>query len=149
MAIKRKNGETQGIQPDSKSQVTLQYNNGYPEKSTKIVVSTQHDENLDQQGVSEIIIPIIRNIMPAEWMSDETEILINPTGKFVIGGPDGDTGLTGRKIIVDTYGGAAPHGGGAFSGKDPTKVDRSAAYITRYIAKNVVAAGIADKCTLQ
>ena len=149
MAFKRKKGETTGIQPDSKSQVTLQYNNGSPEKCTKIVVSTQHDENLDQQGVSEIIIPIIKNIMPEEWISNETEILINPTGKFVIGGPDGDTGLTGRKIIVDTYGGAAPHGGGAFSGKDPTKVDRSAAYITRYIAKNVVASGIADKCTLQ
>ncbi len=149
MAFKRKKGETPGIQPDSKSQVTLQYNNGSPEKCTKIVVSTQHDENLDQRGVSEIIIPIIKNIMPEEWISNETEILINPTGKFVIGGPDGDTGLTGRKIIVDTYGGAAPHGGGAFSGKDPTKVDRSAAYITRYIAKNVVASGIADKCTLQ
>ncbi len=149
MAFKRKKGETPGIQPDSKSQVTLQYNNDSPEKCTKIVVSTQHDENLDQRGVSEIIIPIIKNIMPEEWISNETEILINPTGKFVIGGPDGDTGLTGRKIIVDTYGGAAPHGGGAFSGKDPTKVDRSAAYITRYIAKNVVASGIADKCTLQ
>ena len=149
MAIKRKNGETPGIQPDSKSQVTLQYENGIPQKCTKIVVSTQHDENLDQHGVSEIIIPIIKNIMPEQWITDETEILINPTGKFVIGGPDGDTGLTGRKIIVDTYGGAAPHGGGAFSGKDPTKVDRSAAYITRYIAKNVVASGIADKCTLQ
>ena len=149
MAIKRKNGETPGIQPDSKSQVTLKYNNGLPEACTKIVVSTQHDENLDQQGVSEIIIPIIKNIMPEEWVSNETEILINPTGKFVIGGPDGDTGLTGRKIIVDTYGGAAPHGGGAFSGKDPTKVDRSAAYITRYIAKNIVASGIAEKCTLQ
>ncbi len=149
MAVKRKKGETPGIQPDSKSQVTLKYNNGSPEKCTKIVVSTQHDENLDQQGVSEIIIPIIKSIMPEEWISNETEILINPTGKFVIGGPDGDTGLTGRKIIVDTYGGAAPHGGGAFSGKDPTKVDRSAAYISRYIAKNVVASGIADKCTLQ
>ena len=149
MAIKRKKGETPGIQPDSKSQVTLQYKNGNPEKCTKVVVSTQHDENLDQQGVSEIIIPIIKNILPQEWISNETEILINPTGKFVIGGPDGDTGLTGRKIIVDTYGGAAPHGGGAFSGKDPTKVDRSAAYIARYIAKNIVAASIADKCTLQ
>ena len=149
MAVKRKNGETPGIQPDSKSQVTLQYNNGSPEKCTKIVVSTQHDEDLDQQGVGQIIIPIIKNIMPEQWITDETEILINPTGKFVIGGPDGDTGLTGRKIIVDTYGGAAPHGGGAFSGKDPTKVDRSAAYISRYIAKNVVASNIADKCTLQ
>ena len=129
--------------------MTLKYNNGKPEYCTKIVVSTQHDENLDQQGVSEIIVPIIKEIMPAEWMNSETEILINPTGKFVIGGPDGDTGLTGRKIIVDTYGGAAPHGGGAFSGKDPTKVDRSAAYISRYIAKNIVAAGLAEKCTLQ
>ena len=149
MAIKRKKGETPGIQPDSKSQVTLRYKNGIPEKCTKIVVSTQHDESLDQKGVSEIIIPIIKNVMPKEWINNETEILINPTGKFVIGGPDGDTGLTGRKIIVDTYGGAAPHGGGAFSGKDPTKVDRSAAYITRYIAKNIVASGIADKCTIQ
>ena len=149
MAVKRKKGQTPGIQPDSKSQVTLQYENGSPQNCTKIVVSTQHDENLDQKSVSDIIVPIIKNIMPEEWMSNETEILINPTGKFVIGGPDGDTGLTGRKIIVDTYGGAAPHGGGAFSGKDPTKVDRSAAYIARYIAKNVVASGIADKCTLQ
>ncbi len=149
MAIKRKSGNTPGIQPDSKSQVTLQYKNGLPEKCTKIVVSTQHDANLDQQGVGKIIIPIIKSIMPDEWISNDTEILINPTGKFVIGGPDGDTGLTGRKIIVDTYGGAAPHGGGAFSGKDPTKVDRSAAYISRYIAKNIVAADIAEKCTLQ
>ena len=149
MAIKRKNGETPGIQPDSKSQVTLQYRNGVPEKCTKIVVSTQHDEHLNQQGVSDIIVPIIKNIIPDQWLNEETEILINPTGKFVIGGPDGDTGLTGRKIIVDTYGGAAPHGGGAFSGKDPTKVDRSAAYIARYISKNVVASGIAEKCTLQ
>ena len=149
MALDRKSGKTQGIQPDSKSQVTLKYKNGEPEKCTKIVVSTQHDAGLDQQGVSEIIIPIIKQVMPGEWMNDETEILINPTGKFVIGGPDGDTGLTGRKIIVDTYGGAAPHGGGAFSGKDPTKVDRSAAYIARYISKNIVSSGIADKCTLQ
>jgi len=149
MASKRKKGETPGIQPDSKSQVTLQYNNGSPEKCTKIVVSTQHDENLDQQGVSEIIIPIIKNIMPEEWISNETEILINPTGKFVIGGPDGDTGLTGRKIIVDTYGGAAPHGGGAFSGKDPTKVDRSAAYAARYVAKSIVKAKLAKKAEVQ
>ena len=149
MAIDRKSGKTPGIQPDSKSQVTLQYKDGRPDLCTKIVVSTQHDENLNQQDVSEIIIPIINKIMPDEWINSETEILINPTGKFVIGGPDGDTGLTGRKIIVDTYGGAAPHGGGAFSGKDPTKVDRSAAYIARYISKNIVASGIADKCTLQ
>ncbi len=149
MATERKQGKTPGIQPDSKSQVTLQYNNGVPETCTKIVVSTQHDDHLDQNGVSEIVIPIIKRIMPEEWMNSETEILINPTGKFVIGGPDGDTGLTGRKIIVDTYGGAAPHGGGAFSGKDPTKVDRSAAYIARYIAKNVVASEVAERCTLQ
>ena len=149
MARDRKNNKTEGIQPDSKSQVTLQYVDGLPNKCTKIVVSTQHNENLDQQAVGEIIIPIIKKIMPEEWMNQETQILINPTGKFVIGGPDGDTGLTGRKIIVDTYGGASPHGGGAFSGKDPTKVDRSAAYIARYISKNVVASGIADKCTLQ
>ena len=149
MAHDRKNNKTEGIQPDSKSQVTLQYVDGLPNKCTKIVVSTQHNENLDQHAVGEIIIPIIKKIMPEEWMNQETQILINPTGKFVIGGPDGDTGLTGRKIIVDTYGGASPHGGGAFSGKDPTKVDRSAAYIARYISKNVVASGIADKCTLQ
>ena len=149
MASERKSGKTPGIQPDSKSQVTLQYKNGLPESCTKVVVSTQHDENLDQAGVSEIIIPLIKEIIPEKWMSENTEILINPTGKFVIGGPDGDTGLTGRKIIVDTYGGAAPHGGGAFSGKDPTKVDRSAAYVARYIAKNIVASQIAERCTLQ
>ena len=149
MASERKSGNTIGIQPDSKSQVTLKYKNGEPEICTKIVVSTQHDAELDQQAVSDLVIPLIKTVMPQEWMDNNTEILINPTGKFVIGGPDGDTGLTGRKIIVDTYGGAAPHGGGAFSGKDPTKVDRSAAYISRYIAKNIVAAGLADKCTLQ
>ena len=149
MASERKSGNTIGIQPDSKSQVTLKYRNGEPETCTKIVVSTQHDAELDQQAVSDLVIPIITNVMPQEWMNNDTEILINPTGKFVIGGPDGDTGLTGRKIIVDTYGGAAPHGGGAFSGKDPTKVDRSAAYISRYIAKNIVAAGLAERCTLQ
>ena len=149
MASERKSGNTIGIQPDSKSQVTLKYKNGEPEICTKIVVSTQHDAELDQQAVSDLVIPIIKTVIPQEWMDNNTEILINPTGKFVIGGPDGDTGLTGRKIIVDTYGGAAPHGGGAFSGKDPTKVDRSAAYISRYIAKNIVAAGLADRCTLQ
>ncbi len=149
MADARKSNKTPGIQPDSKSQVTLQYKDGIPEKCTKIVVSTQHDQHLDQNGVSEIIVPLIKEIMPESWMTNETEILINPTGKFVIGGPDGDTGLTGRKIIVDTYGGAAPHGGGAFSGKDPTKVDRSAAYIARYISKNIVASDLAEKCTLQ
>ena len=146
MASERKSGNTTGIQPDSKSQVTLKYKNGEPEICTKIVVSTQHDAELDQQAVSDLVIPLIKTVMPQEWMDNNTEILINPTGKFVIGGPDGDTGLTGRKIIVDTYGGAAPHGGGAFSGKDPTKVDRSAAYISRYIAKNIVAAGLADRC---
>ena len=149
MASERKSGNTNGIQPDSKSQVTLKYKNGEPEICTKIVVSTQHDAELDQQAVSDLVIPLIKTVMPQEWMDNNTEILINPTGKFVIGGPDGDTGLTGRKIIVDTYGGAAPHGGGAFSGKDPTKVDRSAAYISRYIAKNIVASGLADRCTLQ
>ena len=149
MATDRKSGKTPGIQPDSKSQVTLEYKDGHPEKCTKVVVSTQHDKDLDQKGVSELVIPIIKQTIPDKWINDETQILINPTGKFVIGGPDGDTGLTGRKIIVDTYGGAAPHGGGAFSGKDPTKVDRSAAYIARYISKNVVASEIADKCTLQ
>ena len=149
MASERKSGNTIGIQPDSKSQVTLKYKNGEPEICTKIVVSTQHDAELDQQAVSDLVIPLIKTVMPQEWMDNNTEILINPTGKFVIGGPDGDTGLTGRKIIVDTYGGAAPHGGGAFSGKDPTKVDRSAAYAARYIAKNVVASKIADKCLIQ
>ena len=149
MAIDRKQGKIPGIQPDSKSQVTLKYENGNPTQCTKIVVSSQHDQNLDQKGVSDLLVPIIKKNIPEEWIDKDTEILINPTGKFVIGGPDGDTGLTGRKIIVDTYGGAAPHGGGAFSGKDPTKVDRSAAYIARYISKNIVAAGIAEKCTLQ
>ena len=149
MAIDRKEGKIPGIQPDSKSQVTLKYENGNPTQCTKIVVSSQHDQNLDQKGVSDLLVPIIKKNIPEEWIDKDTEILINPTGKFVIGGPDGDTGLTGRKIIVDTYGGAAPHGGGAFSGKDPTKVDRSAAYIARYISKNIVAAGIAEKCTLQ
>ena len=149
MASERKSGNTIGIQPDSKSQVTLKYKNGEPEICTKIVVSTQHDAELDQQAVSDLVIPLIKTVMPQEWMDNNTEILINPTGKFVIGGPDGDTGLTGRKIIVDTYGGAAPHGGGAFSGKDHTKVDRSAAYAARYIAKNVVASKIADKCLIQ
>ena len=149
MASERKSGNTIGIQPDSKSQVTLKYKNGEPEICTKIVVSTQHDAELDQQAVSDLVIPLIKTVMPQEWIDNNTEILINPTGKFVIGGPDGDTGLTGRKIIVDTYGGAAPHGGGAFSGKDPTKVDRSAAYASRYLAKNIVAAGLCDQCTIQ
>ena len=149
MAKARKENTLKGIQPDSKSQVTLKYDSGKPKECTKVVVSTQHDEVLSQDDIREMIVPIIKSVMPEEWMLNNPEILINPAGKFVIGGPDGDTGLTGRKIIVDTYGGAAPHGGGAFSGKDPTKVDRSAAYIARYIAKNIVAADLAERCTLQ
>ena len=149
LAKARKDKTIAGIQPDSKSQVTLKYVDGKPTACTSVVVSTQHDEGLTSADIKEIVMPFIKNSMPSEWLSNETEYHINPTGKFVIGGPDGDTGLTGRKIIVDTYGGAAPHGGGAFSGKDPTKVDRSAAYITRYLAKNIVASGIAEKCTLQ
>ena len=136
--------------PDAKSQVTVRYENGKPVAATQIVLSTQHlDENLSSEDVREIVEPYIRQTLPEGWISAETIWHVNPTGKFVIGGPDGDCGLTGRKIIVDTYGGAAPHGGGAFSGKDPTKVDRSAAYAARYLAKNVVAAGLADRCTLQ
>ncbi|MDE1901953.1 MAG: methionine adenosyltransferase [Alphaproteobacteria bacterium] len=135
--------------PDAKSQVTLQYVNGKPERATSIVLSTQHDESIDQEQVRALVRPYIEAALPKGWMCDEPHFYVNPTGRFVIGGPDGDAGLTGRKIIVDTYGGAAPHGGGAFSGKDPTKVDRSAAYMARYLAKNVVAAGIADRCTLQ
>ena len=138
-----------GLQPDAKSQVTLRYMDGKPVGATSIVVSTQHDEGLEQSEIKERVRPIIAEALPDGWMCDDAELYINPTGKFVIGGPDGDCGLTGRKIIVDTYGGAAPHGGGAFSGKDPTKVDRSAAYVCRYLAKNVVAAGLADRCTLQ
>jgi S-adenosylmethionine synthetase len=138
-----------GLQPDAKSQVTLKYIDGKPVGATSIVVSTQHDEELDQTQIKRILWPIIETSLPDGWMPPEAEVYINPTGKFVIGGPDGDCGLTGRKIIVDTYGGAAPHGGGAFSGKDPTKVDRSAAYACRYLAKNVVAAGLAQRCTLQ
>ena len=149
LAKARKEKSIFGIQPDSKSQVTLKYIDGKPIACTSVVVSTQHDEGLSSEDIKEIVMPFINNAMPSEWLSSDTEYHINPTGKFVIGGPDGDTGLTGRKIIVDTYGGAAPHGGGAFSGKDPTKVDRSAAYITRYLAKNIVASGIADKCLLQ
>src|SRR5271165_731177 len=138
-----------GLQPDAKSQVTLRYVDGKPVGATSIVVSTQHDEGLEQSEIKDMVRPIIAEALPDGWMCEDAELYINPTGKFVIGGPDGDCGLTGRKIIVDTYGGAAPHGGGAFSGKDPTKVDRSAAYACRYLAKNVVAAGLADRCTLQ
>ena len=149
MADARHSGADIGLGPDSKSQVTLQYENGKPVRATSVVVSTQHGESLSRDDVATIVMPHIQHVLPDGWMPPEDEIYINPTGKFVIGGPDGDAGLTGRKIIVDTYGGAAPHGGGAFSGKDPTKVDRSAAYISRYLAKNVVASGIADKCTIQ
>jgi S-adenosylmethionine synthetase len=138
-----------GLQPDAKSQVTLKYVDGKPVGATSVVVSTQHDAGLDQPAIKRMLLPLIETSLPAGWMPPESEIYINPTGTFVIGGPDGDCGLTGRKIIVDTYGGAAPHGGGAFSGKDPTKVDRSAAYVCRYLAKNVVAAGLADRCTIQ
>jgi len=138
-----------GLQPDAKSQVTLRYVDGKPVGATSFVISTQHDEGMDQAAIKAALVPIIAESLPQGWMPPENEIYINPTGNFVIGGPDGDCGLTGRKIIVDTYGGAAPHGGGAFSGKDPTKVDRSAAYACRYLAKNVVAAGLAERCTLQ
>jgi S-adenosylmethionine synthetase len=136
--------------PDAKSQVTVRYENGKPVAVTQIVVSTQHiDESMTSEDVRTVVEPYVRKALPEGWISKETIWHVNPTGKFVIGGPDGDCGLTGRKIIVDTYGGAAPHGGGAFSGKDPTKVDRSAAYAARYLAKNVVAAGLADRCTIQ
>ena len=149
MADARHSGADVGLGPDSKSQVTLRYENGKPVTATSVVVSTQHNEGLSRDDVAKIVLPHIQHVLPDGWMPPEDEIYINPTGKFVIGGPDGDCGLTGRKIIVDTYGGAAPHGGGAFSGKDPTKVDRSAAYVARYLAKNVVASGVADKCTIQ
>ncbi len=149
MADARHAGKTPGLLPDSKSQVTLQYENGKPVRATSVVVSTQHTDNLSTDEVREMVRPFVESVLPEGWMCDDEELYVNPTGRFVIGGPDGDVGLTGRKIIVDTYGGAAPHGGGAFSGKDPTKVDRSAAYGARYLAKNVVAAGLADKCVIQ
>ncbi|MDX9689591.1 MAG: methionine adenosyltransferase [Proteobacteria bacterium] len=142
-------GKLPQLCPDAKSQVTLEYVDGKPVRASRIVVSTQHDENVSQEEVRELVRPYVLKALPQGWMCEENHFYVNPTGRFVIGGPDGDTGLTGRKIIVDTYGGAAPHGGGAFSGKDPTKVDRSAAYMARYLAKNVVAAGIADRCTIQ
>ncbi len=138
-----------GLKPDAKSQVTLRYADGKPIGATAIVVSIQHDPDLDQGDIKRMLWPIVESSLPPGWMCEESAFYVNPTGKFVIGGPDGDCGLTGRKIIVDTYGGAAPHGGGAFSGKDPSKVDRSGAYACRYLAKNVVAAGLADRCTLQ
>jgi S-adenosylmethionine synthetase len=149
-ARKGKTGDAAKLGPDAKSQVTVRYENGKPVAATQIVLSTQHlDETLSSDDVRAIVEPYIRQTLPEGWISAQTIWHVNPTGKFVIGGPDGDCGLTGRKIIVDTYGGAAPHGGGAFSGKDPTKVDRSAAYAARYLAKNVVAAGLAENCTLQ
>tara|TARA_B100000315_G_scaffold117765_1_gene107990 strand:+ start:1294 stop:2460 length:1167 start_codon:yes stop_codon:yes gene_type:complete len=149
LAEARHSGAEPGLGPDSKSQVTLKYENGKPVGATSVVVSTQHNADLDQVDVKEIVRPHVENVLPDGWMCPDDEFYVNPTGLFVIGGPDGDAGLTGRKIIVDTYGGAAPHGGGAFSGKDPTKVDRSAAYAARYLAKNVVAAELAEKCTIQ
>ncbi len=149
LAEARHSGAEPGLGPDSKSQVTLKYENGQPVGATSVVVSTQHSADLDQAAIREIVRPHVENVLPGGWMCPEDEFYVNPTGQFIIGGPDGDAGLTGRKIIVDTYGGAAPHGGGAFSGKDPTKVDRSAAYAARYLAKNVVAAELAEKCTIQ
>jgi len=151
MAEDRKSGTLEGIEPDSKSQVTMQYENDKPVKVTSVVISTQHSKDLNQEKVRDLIIPYIKKSIPENYLVnlDPKEIYINPTGQFIIGGPDGDTGLTGRKIIVDTYGGAAPHGGGAFSGKDPTKVDRSAAYAARYLAKNIVASGTSEKCLIQ
>jgi S-adenosylmethionine synthetase len=149
LADARHSGAEPGLLPDSKSQVTLRYVDGKPVGATSIVVSSQHLATLSQDEVREIVRPHVVNVLPDGWMCPEEEFYVNPTGRFVIGGPDGDAGLTGRKIIVDTYGGAAPHGGGAFSGKDPSKVDRSAAYASRYMAKNVVAAGLAERCTIQ
>ena len=151
MALDRKNGSADKLEPDSKSQVTMMYENGKPKKVTSVVISTQHSPKVNQAQVKKIVRPYLDKAIPKELLSGlkEEEFYVNPTGQFIIGGPDGDSGLTGRKIIVDTYGGAAPHGGGAFSGKDPSKVDRSAAYAARYVAKNVVASKIADKCLIQ
>ena len=149
IAAARHSGAESGFGPDAKSQVTLQYVDGRPARATSVVVSTQHRDGLSQDDVRALVRPYVVAALPDGWMCDDDRFYVNPTGRFVIGGPDGDTGLTGRKIIVDTYGGAAPHGGGAFSGKDPTKVDRSATYAARYLAKNVVAAGLADRCTIQ
>ncbi len=149
LADARHSGERPELEPDAKSQVTLHYENGRPVRATSIVISTQHRDGLSPREIEELVKPYALRVFPEGFVTDETRWLVNPTGNFVIGGPDGDCGLTGRKIIVDTYGGAAPHGGGAFSGKDPTKVDRSAAYACRYLAKNVVAAGLASKCTIQ
>jgi len=151
MAQARKDGSASSLEPDSKSQVTMLYENGKPSKVTSLVISSQHKEGLSPIDVKKIVKPFVYECIPNELLEGfkDEEFYVNPTGNFVIGGPDGDSGLTGRKIIVDTYGGAAPHGGGAFSGKDPSKVDRSAAYAARYLAKNVVAADLADQCTIQ
>jgi S-adenosylmethionine synthetase len=149
MARQRKTGERPEFEPDAKSQVTLRYENGQPVGVTSVVVSTQHKDGFGPGDIRELVRPIVQGVLPEGWFPPDDEFYVNPTGNFVIGGPDGDAGLTGRKIIVDTYGGAAPHGGGAFSGKDPTKVDRSAAYACRWLAKNVVAAGLSKKCTIQ
>ena len=151
MAEDRKSGKLKNIEPDSKSQITIEYKDGIPANVKSVVISTQHSADVNQSQVRDLITPYIEKAIPKELLNglEEKEIYINPTGNFVIGGPDGDSGLTGRKIIVDTYGGAAPHGGGAFSGKDPTKVDRSAAYASRYLAKNIVASKISDKCLIQ
>jgi len=149
LSKERKSKSIIGLGPDSKSQVSINYVNGKPNNIDSIVLSTQHDENLNQDDVKKIVEPVIKKALPDNWDIPSNKFFVNPTGRFVIGGPDGDTGLTGRKIIVDTYGGAAPHGGGAFSGKDPTKVDRSAAYVARYLAKNLVASGLSDKCLIQ
>lgn len=150
LAEVRKDGTEPTLRPDAKSQLSVRYEDGKPVGVSSIVLSTQHaDESQTSDDIRDIVEPYIREVLPEGWITEDTEWWVNPTGIFVIGGPDGDAGLTGRKIIVDTYGGAAPHGGGAFSGKDPTKVDRSAAYVARYLAKNVVAAGLADKCTIQ
>ena len=151
MAADRKSGKANKLEPDSKSQVTMQYENGKPTKVTSVVISTQHSPDVNQAQVKEVVRPYLEKSIPKNLLADlkDEEFYVNPTGQFIIGGPDGDSGLTGRKIIVDTYGGAAPHGGGAFSGKDPSKVDRSAAYAARYVAKNVVASKIADKCLIQ
>ncbi len=150
LAEARKSDAEPTLRPDAKSQLTMRYEDGKPVEVTQIVLSTQHSQETQTSAdIRAIVEPYIREVLPAEWITDKTEWWVNPTGTFVIGGPDGDAGLTGRKIIVDTYGGAAPHGGGAFSGKDPTKVDRSAAYAARYLAKNIVAAGMAERCTIQ
>ena len=151
MAEDRKKGALKGIEPDSKSQVTMLYEDNKPTKVASVVISTQHSKDLNQEQVKDLVLPYIKKSIQEKYVKDldSKEIYINPTGQFIIGGPDGDTGLTGRKIIVDTYGGAAPHGGGAFSGKDPTKVDRSAAYAARYLSKNIVSAGVSEKCLIQ